>query len=474
MKVSACIPKTATFYLFFLFTATAAYSQSYTLQMARQKLPAMERSFYIEQVIDSRLVKASVGEVQTGMLNSKAAANFAQPLDQELSAFFTASLPKQVAQVPVILRVNKLWVSEHTTYSSETGTAEAVVDFYYKSDSGYHKLYSAIAIASQQGLDVTKKHEENIARVLADCLKQFASRPFDTMLAQSEKLTWDQIRKSYDNSAYVREFPILKDGVYKEGIYQTMDEFRTNRPGITSSFTIKQRSTFDKVMVGGGDQVPLLMSADGKNKPIKNAWGFSQNGELYINYGGAYYSLVYLDGKFSFIGPPANDMTAAVVTGAVLGGAIGGAVVGGIVGANAKPGIYTLDLETGRISVDGNSIGTNTTNAKLILYRESKSEQAQPVQVNVNGEMISLGMNQMMEYALRTTDGGTSVCLEAVDDSCLNFMPIPGETYYIACTLNQSAVNGQAELNQTDKAKGEFAVKGIKFSQAKESKKKKE
>jgi hypothetical protein len=473
MKISTVIPKAATLFLFILFTVPAAFSQGYTLQMAKQKLPGIERTFYIEQVIDNRLVKTSVGEVQTGMLNNKAAANFAQPLDLELSAFITASLPQQENQVPIILRVNKLWVSEHTTYSSETGTAEVVVDFLYKSDSVYHKLFAATAMASQQGLDVTKKHEENIARVLADCLKQFASRPFDAMLAQSQELTPDQVRKGYDNSAYVSEFPILKDGFYNEGVYLTLDEFRTNSPGITSSYTIKQRSSFDKVMVGGGDQVPVLISADGKSKPIKNAWGFSQNGELYINYGGAFYSLVYLDGKFSFLGPPANDMTAAVVTGAVLGGAIGGAVVGGIVGANARPGTYTLDLETGRISVDGKSIGTNTADAKLILFRESKAEQAQPVQVNVNGEMISLEMNQLVEYALRTTDGGTSVCLEASDDSCLSFMPIPGETYYIACSLNQKAANGQAELKLTDKAKGEFAVKGIKFSQAKESKKKK-
>jgi len=466
--------KTITLLLLYLLTAATAFSQTYTLELAKQGLPELQRNFYIARVVDSRIAKTSVGEVQRGPLNNRMPAIFAKPLEQELLEFIAAYHPGQENQVPLILRVNKLWISENTTLSSETGAAELKVDFIYQQDSVYHKLFSAAAVSTRKGLDVTKKHELNIANVLTDCLQQFAAKDFDQLLARSEKLTAQQLLAPYNFTTSPPDYPILKATTLTAGIYMTLDEFRDNQPGITSGYEIKQRSGFDKTMVGGGDVMPVLLTTEGKKKALKDAWGFAEGNTVFINYNGSYYAMGLTEEGFTFLGPPnPSNTSGAVVAGAVSGGAIGGAIAGGLVAATAQPVRYTLDLETGSIHIQGRPAGMSGEAAKLILYLEAKAARAEPVYVTVNGESKRLDSNQWIELDVVLPNAGTAVCVAGEQENCLSFMASPGKSYYIACSLSSKSKSGKASLTQVDSAKGEFDVKGIKFAQIKEAKKSK-
>ncbi|QCR23292.1 DUF6563 family protein [Pontibacter sp. SGAir0037] len=469
---------TFTLLFFLLITTIASYAQVHTIKLSNQALPALERDFYIEQVLDTRNVKYAIGEVQKGVFNNKVNANFAAPLEQELLAYATATYPKQEGQTPVTLRVNKLWISEVTSMSSEAGIAEIVVDFLYRNQDNYQRLYTASATISQGGLDVTNKHAANISKVLDKCLQTFSSKDFTMLLAQSVALTEAEAKAPYDNSRITASFPVMQTDNYTEGIYMTLDEFRANTPGITSGYEIKSKSNFKKPMTSGGDLTPVLLSSDGKDKKLKDAWGFAYNNSLYINYYGVYFPLASNGQNFLFVGPPLASGTGAVAAGAAVGGIIGGAIAGGIVAATAKPAVYSLDLVTGIIAPDKSyndaqeqNGETNITDTKLILYRSAKGEKAMPVHVKVNGVERDLNPGEMIELYLSAAEAETIVCLSEDESNCISLLPAGKKTYYIACNLNDKTTTNKASLQEVDKAKGEYDVKGIVFAQKKQSKK---
>lgn len=463
--------KTYTLLLLLILCTTGAFAQTYTLDISKAKIPALLDGYYIEEVIDGRVVKNSIGVVQRSILNNKVPAVFAAPLEKELLNFITSQQPAQSGKIPIILRVNKLWISEFTTTNSESGTAELRVDFIYKQDSVYKKLYSTIVFHTQKGLEVTGKHDDNIAQVIGKCFQQFNANDFDVMLSQAENLSLQQLSASYVDKTTAKVYPILQvKSTYKKGIYITLEEFRNNEPSITSNFEIKHRSGFDQVMVGGGDAIPVLVSDDGKLTKIKNAWGFTDGVNLYMRTGEGYYPLVLIDGEFKFMGPPANNNgSAAIAAGAVTGGVVGGLIAGGIVAATTNPAEYTLDLETGVIKIGNTPVGMDPRPAKLILYRELKQEQPHDVEVVLNGQIFPLSTNQMYEVDLDTNGAGTTICLNNDESSCNKFMPVPGRTYYYACTFKNIT---KAELKKVDEKLGVYAVKGIKFANQKAEKNK--
>lgn len=463
--------------LILLFTGTVATAQIHTLKLSKLSLPALQREFYIEEVFDCRVAKDVTGLVQTGLLNNKANAVFQNPLDQELLAFIAKHHLKQDGQTPVILRVNKLWVSELTTFDSETSTAELIVDFIYKQDNTYHKLYTATSLISQSGPDVTKKHEANIAAALYNCLKEFSTKDFGALLAQSEALTKEEARGTFDNIIPPHDYPIMQTDTPTTGVYMSFEEFRNNIPSITSGYDIRHRNVFNNMLAGGGELTPVLTMADGKRKAIKDAWGFIHENKAYINYGGAFYPLSRDGQRYSFIGLPIdNNSNASAVAGMVggaIGGAIGGALVGGMVSATAMPDVYSLDMLTGTVYYNGKPAGLSIANAKLVLYRVSENEKEAPIRIQLNGEERLIDTNELIELSLSTTDVGTSVCLTGDESACINFMPTPGKVYYISCTWSRKKAGSKAELKEVKETVGEHEVKGIRFAQKRSAKKSK-
>ncbi|TXK50768.1 hypothetical protein FVR03_04570 [Pontibacter qinzhouensis] len=381
----------------------------------------------------------------------------------------TNHYPKQGNQEPVILRINKLWVSEHTTINTETGTAELLVDFLYRSGQSYYKLYTATAIVSQNGLDVTRKHEQNIANAIHSCLKEFSTKSWSKLHAGSILLTEEEAKGPYDTIVAASAYPIsTKTPV--PGIYLTMNEFRNNAPSITSGYEIRHRSTFSNIMVGGGEWIPVIVTAEGKAKLLPTAWGFTHQNKTYYKFAGVYYQLMFDGSSFSFSGPPINDASGLIVTSAVMGGLVGAAIAGGVAAATSKPAMYQLDLVAGTVTYNGKPVGVNTANAKLIVYRQAKGEQKTPVIVRLNGEEKLFHPNEFIELDLSTNSAGTTISLPDDEENGFSFMPAPNKTYYFTCILNEKAPTEKTVLKEVDKAKGEFDVKGIVFSQKKAAK----
>lgn len=141
----------------------------YEIVLIHETIDMPDRKFYIESVVDNRVDKKSIGTVQIGMFNKKYAAQLENGFSNALQDYFDYTLLKKDGQIPIILKINKLMVSETTKASSEFGFADISLEFYH----GNNLLFSSNQHIEVSGFDVTRLHEENIRGVIKKSLIDF-------------------------------------------------------------------------------------------------------------------------------------------------------------------------------------------------------------------------------------------------------------------------------------------------------------
>lgn len=179
------------------------------IELKNEGISIPQRNFYISSVIDGRADKSKIGFAQVGAFNKKVDANFKLTLEETLQQYFNSVLPKADNQEAVVLKIIDLYISEKTLFTSETGRAEIKIEFYKINNNGQlGKVYEAEAFFEEPAMDVTKKHETRIRKVISDCLKRFSTsnwqeihpdfKPNELIIATTEQIdsTIIEARKS--------------------------------------------------------------------------------------------------------------------------------------------------------------------------------------------------------------------------------------------------------------------------------------
>lgn len=135
-------------------------------------------NFFIEETIDNRFDKTSIGIVQKGMGNRRYFADLDSPIGfafQNLNNhLFAESLDKE----PYVIRINELFVREETKAVKEQGFAFIDFDILQKkNDTTYIflKNYNAEVSNDKYSIDVTGKHNERIVASYIACLEKFSN-----------------------------------------------------------------------------------------------------------------------------------------------------------------------------------------------------------------------------------------------------------------------------------------------------------
>jgi len=157
-------------FLLRLFFEQSVCSKNLRGSVGEDNISIPNRTFYIAEVIDNRTDKSRIGIVQSGGSGALRLAQFEYGLENDLEAYLKSSLPKtDPQQVPVIMAVNRLEISEKDVATGETGLADISVDF-FKDDL---KLFSTHQHVEANATDVTKLHEANIRQAIAKSLFAF-------------------------------------------------------------------------------------------------------------------------------------------------------------------------------------------------------------------------------------------------------------------------------------------------------------
>ena len=292
--------------------------------------------YNIDKVIDAREVSAPnfIGNVQTGLVNSKRDAVLKRPLAEELLPVVMQLLPEVDDTIELILKVNRMKVWEQTYFSTEEAYAFADFDLILKKDSSFYRIdgYSDF-IKYRSGWDVTGKHMSNIETILRAALIHFERKKAWTLPDSSlQKLDFENLTK-------ISKPQILSEEKTKIGIYKHFGEFLTRNPTIPYLFEEKK-----------GKKILVLTDNKGNKVSIKHptdVWGFYDGEQIYICQEGSFFPVeITKKGIIKFKGYNVQKKTRDMQTGAILGGLIGAAIASSI----------TYDLEWMEINMNSGQV----------------------------------------------------------------------------------------------------------------------
>ena len=197
------------------------------------ELQVLNRTFFISEVIDARNVPSRyhIGYVQTGLSNMKCEAVFEKNANQAIAEYLKIAFPYYPKMDSIILKINRLNVSEKTAMATETAFLTAEFDFIRKTPQGYFLIDKQNIDYSERSMgDVTKKHIPNIEMALEEAFKKFHSKrrwalPIDSLLALSQA-----------DLRHISKAAILTDSILKEGVYKSFSDFRDNNPTMPYAF----------------------------------------------------------------------------------------------------------------------------------------------------------------------------------------------------------------------------------------------
>lgn len=303
------------------------------------------------EVLSVQWDTARLGFVQVGMGNRRIEAVPALPYDQYLQQYVQQQYGSQLSAsgAHLLWAVKDVRINERTFQMSEKSFCRLKADVYISRDGGQYAFVQAFdTVIVRGGLDVTKRHDENISRAL----HQLLSTSLDKGLPLLEEKPAMQAKEVIKNAQLAAQnIPILTDAAYVDGVYASFGEFKANKPSVTAFKTIRERRRFK------------LYADDADRTPIENSWGFCVKGELYRVIGDAVIAIEKSGHGFvvSNYLQAARRRNQAMLWSAVGGGAIGSAIAAGAMKpymvtsipyiTRQHPEATALDMETGELTL---------------------------------------------------------------------------------------------------------------------------
>ena len=207
----------------------------------------------------------------------------------------------------LLIVVKKFWLSsEADKISFENGKRGQAMngwdagllyklEFYLERDSVFYPLYRADSIFTYKerlndfaGMRFVDNSGLFITSALKNSLNNLRNINPDEIINKRRKLTYSDIKNKYSNK---NETPVLKDAVFKKGVYKDFEEFKANAPFI-KEYELRKGSVGDVLFIKEGDS----------EYPVRSVWGFCDGKDIFINSGDKYSKLERKENTFYFFG----------------------------------------------------------------------------------------------------------------------------------------------------------------------------
>ncbi len=161
------------------------------------------------------------------------------------------------------------------------------MEFYLEKETVIYPLYKIDTIFTYDK-DLYNFTTFYITESLKQSLKKLFRINFDEVLIRGRKLSINEIELNNNRNLAIQ---ILNDVELKKGVYKNFIEFKTNKPSITNY----------ELRVGKMGDILYVME-NGQEYPMRNAWGFCNGTELYVNSSDKYFKLIKRQNTFYFAG----------------------------------------------------------------------------------------------------------------------------------------------------------------------------
>lgn len=356
--------------IFALISYVSFAQKNHVIKLVPEATEIHTHTFYIDSIIDNRISKDNIGMAQVGLGNRQVEAVFEGDFESTLQQYFAAICKIGGEQKKLVAIIETLNVSEKTYSLKETGTAEVKVTFCQKTDGNLFVIGTFEFTETSGGMDVTAGQGKRLKKAIGSCIEQLLAQG---VIASNEIYqpigTW---------TASDDEHHILRCATRVRGIYDNLNELRSNSPAFTGNFSYTPT----------GDLF-LLRSDDGKK--AKEPYGFCDGKNLYLNTffynqtnGKARFAQVREEGRYLLW----LDHYISAGEAAGMGAAFGAI---GMMAAKSGLDCIILDLKTGII------LPVNNKNAPRIFKQHSDLLK----QFQESGGKIGLVINIVKELNRR-------------------------------------------------------------------------
>jgi hypothetical protein len=199
----------------------------------------------------------------------------------------------------LLVVIKKLWLSAEAApllfVSGRRGQASdgwdagivCKLEFYLEKDSMFYPLYRYDSIFTSKD-DLPEYAGYFICTSIKKSLDKLFDIDLTTVPEKRRKLLFADIIQEYSRK---KDMPILKEGVYKKGVYRNFEEFKRNSPSI-------HEYEFKKTEMGD----LLYVKKNNSEYNLRTAWGFCDGANLYINSSDKYSKLIRRGDTFYFTG----------------------------------------------------------------------------------------------------------------------------------------------------------------------------
>jgi len=384
-----------------LLAAHLASANDFFISLKDEKIQVANFPYRITDIVDAREQTYCIGMVQRGMNNRRAPAFLKAGLKAEFDYLFANSFPQGGESKPLVVQVNNLQIYEITHSNRELAIVELSLTFLEKEGDALVEVHQTGITLERSGLEVTKRHDTNIANAVEKCLLDLLDRRRRGLLYRHLTGT-------------PRTCPIVQDAAPKPGIFHTFSDFRENTPlndpAYSFSLDIKENSKNSIVQAKPDWQ---------KKAPDGDIWGLSDGQHVYLNLGKGYFRLVEENGEFLLFGPAVKDNSGTVFIGAALGGIMGGIIVGVVLSnsgySNKEMIVYKIDLNTGAL-VPFEEPAYRRIESRLILFSSEFNAKGSLLSLTVDGQPIG-DMAPGIYHRLRIPppEKAVEVCISTAD-----------------------------------------------------------
>jgi len=299
-----------------------------TVDISNEKF-SIDLNYYIEDVIVAQKEKEILGFT----IMPRTELKFNKPIDEELKDFFVNNYPSGVNKSPLILKINKIYISGNNEYS----ITDLNVSFLIKDGSDYVELLNSGTKNIHTWISFlmignSNKYGYNLINAFKGCFTDFKKR------LENQTLKPRSIKEGNLQKFVNPYFAILNNPQPLKGVFYGLSDFIDNNIDTTVAFSIDQKAVSDT------HSVKIKFANDIE----KNIWGVCDGEKYYLFFKKNFYPIQIQQNTVSaFI--DSYDLNSDGGFLSEFGGLIGYAIDRAFDAATSKIVKTEIDLLTGKL-----------------------------------------------------------------------------------------------------------------------------
>ncbi len=370
--------------LIFLTSLLSCHAGEFIICLAGKKLTNVLRGYYVGDVQLSHREDSCLGYLHPYSSKRFNPIFFEKNIRAEVKEFLVNSMPKQADLLPIIIRVNRIFMYQPTQGTQENTCLDLSLSFIIPTDKGLQEDFTSSASVSVYQKNLPASLAGVIVKAFDQCFSQYTYR-LNKGLLVPDIITPEQLREN----------PICKPGYFKcftsknpiKGIYRTWFDFRDNLPDTAIDFKILHHYNTDNPKLS---KAYLKFSNGAEPKEI---WGFCEGDSVYINWGQSFSLLTkegYTLSTYCRSAEFTRDVVSAAIFGWFFGGLIGASVTGGVAAVSSDPDLaekFKLDLFNGKL-LPYEAADYTLISSRVVFFMSKVSDPRATLGIYIDGQLL--------------------------------------------------------------------------------------